>query len=274
LARAGPNLCLDHTGDPLHVPPEDFVVVGRPRLELECWMNSEPMGLPIRVPAQEDRQDGDSALRREGDRPIASTRHPSEETDENTLLAASVLVEHHHHLAAGLEGAYHADSRPAHRNRVQRRGPIRQVGPCTTKAQHGAIDDRLAQPAIDERNRNPDCDDLGAGKLPISEMRRHDQSSARRRQALRRLEMFEPVDLNPIEQLGSTTPPEQHELRKPPTQMNEDLPRPFFATGGILFGKRGLQLIANAPAPWPSQPVPRSTQFRAERNRSIDRNAF
>jgi hypothetical protein len=52
--------------------------------------------------------------------------------------------------------------------------------------------------------------------------------------------------------------------------MDENLPRPIFATGNILFRKRSLQLITNATGPWTAQSPPDPSQSRAERNRAID----
>ena len=95
---------LDHVSDGLvpHISPQDFLVIRRPGFELKCRLNSKPVGSSIWITAHEDRNARDTALRCEGDRPVASAGRLAEKADENALIAPSILVEQNHHLATGL----------------------------------------------------------------------------------------------------------------------------------------------------------------------------
>lgn len=229
LTRKSPNFLLDLGGQPLDVPPQDLQVIGISRLELECPLNSKLMGSPIGVPVDEDRHDRDAPKCCQREWPIASTRQATEERHEEPLLAPCVLIEENHDLASRIKCPNDPDPRSPHRNLID--------DPRVPKPQHGSIEHRLAQPAIDDGNRNAQAGDLGAPKLPVPAMRRHDQHPARARLALRRREVFEALDPDPIEQRASMGSAQQHQLSEPPTQMHEDVARPDFEPGAIGLRK-------------------------------------
>jgi hypothetical protein len=274
LTRRFSYFLFDHGGDPLDITPQSVLIIGSPGLELECGMNLQSMLSAIRGTPDEGRQDGYVARSSQGQRPAARTRRATKERNEYALLTTSVLIEENQHFPAGFERPNEANTRSPHRDLLESGGlPTRTLSGRTNPEQH-SIQNGLAQLAIDDRNRDAHRRDPGTGQLPVPIMRRHHHDSAGRALALRRLDMLETLDLDALEEFPTTAATKQDEFCQAPSQMDEDLARPFFSAPGILLWHGQGELLTNPACPRPTQAIPQAADCGTQRNTAIDRKLF
>lgn len=152
--------------------------------------------------------------------------------------------------------------------------PPRLAARPTPQREERAVQGGMAQPAVDDRDRKTEGRDLGAGELPVAEVGRHDEDTARRRRPSGLRDVLEARDLDPREQLRTPTAAQEQELDQALREVDEDLARQLRAFTGRQLGQRAREGSVDPARPRRADADPEPPERRGEGQRSLDRRAL
>jgi hypothetical protein len=257
----------------LEVSPQDILVFGASRLQLEWRMQCQRVSASIGIAPSAGHHDRCPRSRRQLERSEPSAGRAPEKLDEDSLFAARVLVQQHNDVATLRERPNELDpGAPSHRDLLDRLrfGRLRVGTRTRANLKQCSFESRLSKAAIDRRHRDAERGELRRAELPVPEMRRDDHRTLSPGFPNSSIEVFQTGDLHAVEQLRAIPPQHQNQLGESLSKMAEDFFFQELALLGIDLGQGRRDLLTHAPGTWATDRIPDSAEAMAEAKRSLD----